>query len=116
MKNPFESVLFYAAADNPSEEGDTDLRFIASVLEGRKERGKWTYTARVSADDFYAAVDGDDDYAGNVYAVGVRAVGSVVGSEIVTTVTTTTSATAGRRIVTEEDGNETGSENVYTAS
>ena len=65
--NPFESVLFYAAADNDKPEGDTkDLRFIASVPEysARESGGTWTYTARVGADDFYAAVGGDDGYSG----------------------------------------------------
>ena len=93
--NPFESVLFYAAADNNSPLlGDTkDRRFIVSVPEysARDNGGTWTYTARVSADDFYAAVGGDDSYSGKVYAVGVRKAGSVAGSEVVTgTVTTTT--------------------------
>ena len=93
--NPFESVLFYAAADNNSPLlGDTkDRRFIVSVSErsARDNGGIWTYTARVSADDFYAAVGGDDSYSGKVYAVGVRKAGSVAGSGVVTgTVTTTT--------------------------
>ncbi len=88
-ENPFESVLFYAAAD--ADEMGKDLRFIDEVPEysARESGGTWTYTARVSADDFYAAVDGDGDYVGTVYAVGVRAEGSVAGAEIETTVTTT---------------------------
>ena len=99
-------------------EEDTDLRFIASVPEysARESGGKWTYTARVSADDFYAAVDGDGDYVGNVYAVGVREAGSVAGSEIVTTVTTTTSDDGRRVVTTDKDGKVTGSENIYTAA
>ena len=103
----------------PQMSQDMDLRFIASVPEysARGSGDEWTYTARVSADDFYAAVDGDGKYDGNVYAVGVRASGSVAGAEIITTVTTTTSNDDGRRIVTrDKDGNETGSENVYTGT
>ena len=92
--NPFESVLFYAAADNGGDDGDMkDLRFIVSVPEysARDNGGIWTYTARVSADDFYAAVGGDDSYSGKVSAVGVRKAGSVVaGPEVVSTVTTIT--------------------------
>ena len=109
--NPFESVLFYAAADEKA----TDLRFIDEVPEysARESGGKWTYTARVSADDFYAAVDGDGDYDGKVFAVGVRAAGSVAGTETATTVTTTTND-AGRKVETAEDGKITSTENVYT--
>ena len=90
--NPFESVLFYAAADNDGVDGDMkDLRFIVSVPEhrARDNGGIWTYTARVSADDFYAAVGGDDGYSGKVSAVGVRAAGSV-DAETETTVTVVT--------------------------
>ncbi len=113
-ENPFESVVFYAAAD----EANTDLRFIASVPEysARQSGSAWTYTARVSADDFYAAVDGEDDYKGNVYAVGVRAAGSVAGSEVVSTVTTTTSADGQRVVTRDKDGKTTSSENVYTSN
>ena len=111
--NPFESVIFYAAADNDETDGDMkDLRFIASVPEysARENGGEWTYTARVSADDFYAAVGGDDSYSGKVSAVGVRAAGSVdaEGTETTVTVVTTIEGTmemATKTVVeTDEDG------------
>ena len=72
--NPFDRVIFYAAAHG----NDMDRRLIATVEEydARRSSGKWSYRARVSADDFYAAVDGDGDYTGNVYAVGVRESGT----------------------------------------
>ena len=97
-ENPFESVLFYAAA-----EVNTDRRFIASVPDysARESGGKWTYTAKVSADDFYAAVDGDGDYEGKVFAVGVREAGSVAGSEVISTVTTTTDDNLQRVVTTD---------------
>ena len=39
VENPFESVIFYAAADNGGKDGDIkDLRFIASVPEYRRSR------------------------------------------------------------------------------
>ena len=119
-KNPFENVIFYAAADNDEDSGDMmDLRFIASIPEysARGSGGKWTYTARVSADDFYAAVSGEDNYTGNVYAVGVSAAGSVAGAKVTTTVTTTTTAAGGRQEVTKDaDGNTTATNLIYAAA
>ncbi len=113
-ENPFESVLFYAAAD----EGNTDLRFIASVPDysARESGGKWTYTARVSADDFYAAVGGDGDYSGKVYAVGVREAGSVAGSEVVSTVTTTTTDALQEVVTTDGEDRVTSTRNLYAGN
>ena len=89
-KNPFKSVIFYAAVDN--DEGKDDLRFIGSVPDYSADPsgGVFTYKVRVSADDFYVAVGGEDDYDGMVYAVGVRKAGPVPGSDVVSTVTTIT--------------------------
>ena len=91
-----------------------DLRFIVSVPEysARENDGEWTYTARVSADDFYAAVGGDDGYSGKVSAVGVRAAGSVDAEGTETTVTVVTTIEIGEEsetgtqtvVETDEDG------------
>ena len=88
--NPFDRVLFYATADDGTTgdvdgedvDGDvTDRRLIATVQEysARESDGVWTYTARVSADDVYAAVGGEEEYEGGVYAVGVRTAGTKPG-------------------------------------
>ena len=116
-ENPFESVRFYAAAKT-ADEDNTDLRFIASVPEysARESGGTWTYTARVSADDFYAAVDGDGEYSGNVYAVGVREAGSVAGSELLSTVTTTTTTDLQEVVTTDGEGRTTSTRNLYAGN
>ena len=109
--NPFKSVIFYAEADSETGTGyEKDLRFIDSVPEysASPSNGGWTYRARVSADDFYAAVGGEDDYDGMVYAVGVGADRTEPGAESKVTVTTTT--VAGSQTVVE-GGSTTTNEN-----
>ena len=105
--NPFDRVLFYATADDGATEGDvTDRRLIATVQEysARESGGVWTYTARVSADDLYAAVGGEEDYAGGVYAVGVRTAGTIPGGRGSTSTATEYTSTG---ITESEDGDET---------
>ena len=113
-ENPFESVLFYAAADDNNPSGNIkDRRFIASG-RARDNGTTWTYTARVGADDFYAAVGGDDGYSGNVYAVGVRKAGSVAGSEVSSMVTTTTTTDLQKVETKDGEGRTTNTRNLYS--
>ena len=81
---PFSRVDFYAevtvtvAGDDYSE-----LRLIATVdgnsatvktlgaAADNDERREWTYATEVDADAYYAAVDGDGEFMGNVAAFGV---------------------------------------------
>ena len=78
---PFSRVDFYAEATTDDGDNGTfsELRLIATVSglsatvktttdpDGRD----WTYATEVDADAYYAAVDGDEEYTGNVVAFGV---------------------------------------------
>ena len=83
-----------------------DRRLIATVEEydARESSDVWSYTAKVSAAAFYAAVDGDGDYAGDVYAVGLSDKGERSG----------TSASVATVVVVTEDSNTTTVDDVLT--
>ena len=113
--NPFDRVIFYADVDG--DDDGMDRRLIATVEEydARQSSGEWSYRARVSADDFYSAVDGDGNYEGNVYAVGVRETGTLAGDEtkVTSTVTTTTTADLQQVVTTDDEDRVTRTENLY---
>ena len=85
LPNPFSSVTFYATDDATPA---TELRLITSVPAVRADvetvttqdmpTGSlvgdrvWTYEITVSADEYYAIVDGDEAYAGSILAIGVN--------------------------------------------
>ena len=90
LPNPFSSVTFYAT-DDVEAEADvpaTELRLITSVPAVRADvetvttQGTptgsldgdrvWTYEITVSADEYYAIVDGDEAYDGSILAIGVN--------------------------------------------
>ena len=82
LPKPFSSVNFYATDDVTTEEMGTDaseFRLITSVSDLRAKAKTdtdgnrvWTYAITVSADEYYAIVDGDDGYKGSIVALGVN--------------------------------------------
>ena len=88
LPNPFSSVNFYATddggndADADNVQLTTQLRLIASVPAVRADVKTnavamggdrvWTYEKTVSADEYYAIVDGDEEYNGSILAIGVN--------------------------------------------
>ena len=89
LPNPFSSVTFYATDDGGTTLAEaTELRLITSVPAVRADvetvttQGTptgslvgdrvWTYEITVSADEYYAIVDGDDRYNGSIVAIGVN--------------------------------------------